>query len=65
MNITEGTLSTSNKMKTSSIDGWCGLSKKSNIKMSKEYPELAVKHNMSIVNKSNSWTIDETHTFNC
>ena len=27
--------------------------------------KLAVMHNMSIVKKSNCWTTDETHNFNC
>ena len=45
--------------------GWGDLSMKSNVKMSNEYPKLPVMYNMSIVKKSNSWAIDETHNFNC
>ena len=37
--------------KNSPVLGWGGLSKKSNIKMSKECPKLAVMHNMSINKK--------------
>ena len=33
--------------------------------MSKECPKLAFMHNMSIVKKSNSWTMDDTDNFNC
>ena len=33
--------------------------------MSKECPKLAVMHNMSIVKKSNSKTMDDTDNFNC
>ena len=33
--------------------------------MSKESPKLAVMHNMSIVKKSNSKTMDDTDNFNC
>ena len=36
-----------------------------NSTVSNECPKLTVMHNMSIVIKSNSWTIDETHNFNC
>ena len=36
-----------------------------NVKMSKEYPKLPAMYNMSIVKKSNSLTIDETHNFDC
>ena len=42
-----------------------GLSKKSNIKMSKECPKLAVMYDVSNVEMSDSWTVDETHNFNC
>ena len=30
----------------------------------KKSPKLAVMHNISIVKKSNSWTMDDTHNFN-
>ena len=42
--------SRSNK-KNSPVEGWGGLSKKSNVKMSKEYPKLPIMHNMSICQK--------------
>ena len=51
--------------KNSHVEGWGGLSKKSNVKMSKECPKLAVMHNTLIVKKSNCWTMDETQNFNC
>ena len=55
----------SSNTKNSPVESWGGLSKKSNVKMSKECPKLAVMHNTLIVKKSNSWTMDETQIFNC
>ena len=55
----------SSNTKNSPVEGLGGLSKKSNVKMSKECPKLAVMHNTLIVKKSNSWTMDETQIFNC
>ena len=52
-------------LKNNPVVGWGGLSKKSNVKMWKECPKLAVMHNMSIVKKSNSWTMDDTDNFIC
>ena len=60
--------------KNSPLRGWGGLSKNvkknvknnnSNVKMSKECTKLAFMHKMSIVKKSKSWTMDDTHNFNC
>ena len=48
------------KVKTNPIAGWGGLSKKSNVKTSKECPKLVVIHNILIVKKSNSWSIGDT-----
>ena len=49
-------------IKTNPVAGWGGLSKKSNIKTSKECPKLVVMHNILIVKKSNSWSIGELLT---
>ena len=51
-------------IKNSPVEGWGGLSKKSNIKMSKEIPKLVVMHNTSIVKMLNSYTLNETQNFN-
>ena len=46
--------------KNSSVLCLGGLSKKSNVKMSKECPKLAVMHNTSIFKKLNSWSMFKT-----
>ena len=48
------------KVKNNPVAGWGSLSKRSNVKTSKECPKLVVMHNILIVKRSNSWSIGDT-----